>query len=139
MIPMWLLEPTDVCRRRFRDYEKSRKRELKAVLVNLNTYFVALQGGTNPLQIKFGFIHPEGRGVVAIDQKGGGKSLAQTRLYVYADVDNQILYQLTLGDKKTRGEDIKFAHEFVGNLWKERQKSGQAQKQSGETDQERAV
>jgi hypothetical protein len=113
---MWVQEPSDDFRRQHRWFEKKRPKELRAMLVNLDAYLAALVAGTKPLQIKFGFMHAELRGVVAIDQKGGGKGLAQTRLYVYPDVDDQKLYLLTIGDKNTQKDDIKLCKRLVKQL-----------------------
>src|SRR6266498_1699827 len=107
---MWKTFSTSEYQTRLKRYVKNRPRELQAVLDNLDTYFGALQAGVKPLQIKHGFMHDEGKGVVAIDQKGGGKSLAQTRLYVFLDVNAEILYLFTLGDKKSQKADVKTCH-----------------------------
>jgi transcriptional regulator with XRE-family HTH domain len=93
---MWKLAPTDEYQRRQKRYEKDHPRELQAVLDNLDTYFKSLEAGVKPLQIKHGFLHNETLGVVAIDQKGGGKSLAQTRLYVYPEAETELLHVISL-------------------------------------------
>lgn len=81
---MWKLRTTEVYERRLKHFAKKHGRELKAVLSNLDRFLGALNAGAPPLQAKkaFGFIHRETSGVVAIDQKGGGPSLVQTRLYI---------------------------------------------------------
>ena len=65
-----------------------------------------------------GYIHDEGKGVRAIDQRGGAKGkLRQTRLYVYPDVDAKVLHQIiTIGDKSSQREDIKLSADFVVQL-----------------------
>lgn len=113
---MWQQEPTDDFQRQLRWFEKKRPRELAAVLVNLQTYLTALNAGSQPLQIGYRFIHPEGHGVVAIDQKGGGKSLAETRLYAYPDAVERILYLLTIGDKNSQRADVLQCHEYAAQL-----------------------
>lgn len=115
---MWHLAPTDEYQRRHKRYVKNHPRELQAVLDNLDTYFKSLEAGVKPLQIKHGFMHHEPLGVVAIDQKGGGKNLAQTRLYVYADTETVTLYVITLGDKGSQQDDIRTSREFVNELRK---------------------
>src|SRR4051812_24411137 len=112
----WELVSTDEYERRHKRYVKDHPRELKAVLGNLDTYFESLKAGVKPLQIKHGFMHNEPLGVVAIDQKGGGKSLAQTRLYVYPDAESQKLFVLTLGDKRSQKADIELCRTFVETL-----------------------
>jgi hypothetical protein len=129
---MWKLEPTEDYLRCSRYYEKKHRRELRAVLVNLATYVAALQVGTNPLQVKFGFIHPEGMGVIAIGEEGRGKSLAATRLYLYPDTSDRVVYQITLGDKNTQKGDIQRSHEFVASL--NRGKTGH-ERDTGDTGQ----
>lgn len=114
---MWQLEPTEDYERRFRWYEKKRRRELEAVLRNLQTYMEALRAGNKPMQIKFGFVHVEPNGVFAIDQKGGVGKLAQTRLYVYPNTDTEILHLLTLGGKGyEQRTDIQLCKDFVAQL-----------------------
>jgi len=117
---VWQIVNMDDYDRDLKRYRKKHARELKAVLDNLETYLQALREGTNPLQIKAGFLHHEPQGVVAIDQKGGGKSLAQTRLYVCADVDTETLYLIALGDKNTQADDIKKCREFASSLAKQK-------------------
>lgn len=124
---MWKLEPTEEYQRRHKRYEKDHPRELQAVLDNLDTYFKSLEEGVKPLQIKHGFLHNESLGVVAIDQKGGGRNLAQTRLYVYPDAETEVLYVITLGDKRSqKKEDIPTCRSFVTRLRKERQDDEEA-------------
>lgn len=120
---MWTLKDTEEYGRRHKDYQKNHPRELQAVLDNLNVYFQALLGGVKPLQIRHGFMHTEPQGVVSIDQKGGGKSLAQTRLYVYPDTDTETLYVITLGDKRSQKANLAYCRDFVTALRKEREKT----------------
>ena len=120
---MWTVDETDEYGRRFKRYQKDHPRELQAVLDNLNMYFQALLGGVRPLQIRHGFTHAEPQGVVGIDQKGGGKNLAQTRLYVYPDTDTEILYLITLGDKRSQKADLASCRDFVTALRKEKEET----------------
>lgn len=121
---MWDLEPTDEFERRAKRFSKNYPRELRAVLANLDLLQKALREGANPLQLPFGFIHGEQRGVVAIDQKGGGKDLAQTRLYLYLERETQTIHLITLGDKTSQKADVKHASEFVESLRAQREKGG---------------
>ena len=116
-----MLDPSDEFARRQRHYEKKHPRELQAVRVNLVFCIESLNNGVPPHQINSGFIHTEGQGVVAIDQKGQGKNLAQTRLYLYAEVETQTLHIITLGDKKSQREDIRTCRNYVESLRKARE------------------
>ena len=126
---MWTLVNTDEYERRHKRFEKKRPRELAAVLDNLDTFFTALKAGAKPQQIRMGCIHAEPHGVLALDQKGGGKNLAQTRLYIYPDADGEIVYVITLGGKDTQAEDIKTCGEFVEQLRKKKTQSPEPKKE----------
>jgi len=117
----WVTETTDKFERKYKEYEKKHKFELQAVLVNLNKYFEALQEIGNPKVIKAGYIHPEPMGIIAIDQKGGKKKvkLKETRLYLYCGVENNIVYLITLGDKKSQSKDIEYSKSFVKKIRKD--------------------
>ena len=69
--------------------------------------------GAKVQQVKAGFLHPEPLGVIAIDQKGGGKALGETRLYVFPDEDEEVLHIITLGDKRSQADDIALCRQFV--------------------------
>ena len=116
---MWEMEPLEGYKRRCKHWPKKYRRELIAVHDNLDTFFKALRSGQTPAQAKFGFIHPESLGALAIDPKGGGPHLKETRLYIYPDEKRQRLYVITLGDKDTQTEDIKACKPIVQALWKE--------------------
>jgi len=113
---MWKTEETDDYKRQFRWYEKKKKRELAAVIVNLQTYFTALEVGASPLQITHRFVHPEPHGVVAIGQDGRGANLAVTRLYTYPFTISETLFLLTIGGKDTQQADIKQCSYYVAEI-----------------------
>lgn len=117
---VWKLKTTDDYKRRFKRFAKKHRRELQAALSNLDRFLGALNAGASSLQARrsFGFIHREPGGVVAIDQKGGGPHLAETRLYVYAVEIEHVLYLITLGDKTTQKDDLRVCREFVSELAK---------------------
>jgi hypothetical protein len=113
---MWETDSTEEFDRRVRRFTKNHPRELQAVLTNLHRLQKALDEGANPQNLPLGFIHREARGVLAIDQKGGGSNLAQTRLYVYLDPDSETIHLITLGDKSSQKDDVKFSSQFAESL-----------------------
>jgi hypothetical protein len=120
MAQKWTLEKTDEVTRRFKRWSKKNKRELAAVLANLDRLLTALNSGANLESIKFGFIHREPNGVIAIDQKGGGAGLSQARLYCYPHKGALVVHLITLGDKNSqKNQDIPFCKKFVLDLLKE--------------------
>lgn len=68
----WQLEPTDQFTIDKAWYLKKHPRELEAVLNNLIRYVSQLKQSKNAFCVQAGYLHPEPRGVVALDQKGGG-------------------------------------------------------------------
>lgn len=109
----WQLLTTDDFDRCLKWYAKKRPRELQAVLDNLDTFQKALNAGAKPQQVKVGFLHPEPHGVLAVDRKGGGNNLQQTRLYLFPWEPTTTLYLLTLGDKRSQSADIEKCNAFV--------------------------
>jgi hypothetical protein len=113
IIDVWTLKPLEEYDKRRKKWPKKYKRESIAVHNNLDTFLKALCRGQKPKDAKFGFIHPEPGGVLAIDQKGGGQSMKETRLYIYPDEESECVFVITLGDKDSQTEDIQTCRDFV--------------------------
>ena len=114
----WAIIPLTQFKTDYANYEKKRKNELKAVLNNLDRYMAALQMVKHPKLVSAGYIHPEQKGVVSIDQKGGSQKgkLQQTRLYLYADVKVNQVYLLRIGSKKRQQADVTFCSQIVEEI-----------------------
>lgn len=133
---MWEIQWTEQYDRRIKHYRKKRPREVAAVEANLHRFHQALQGGLPPNSRTFGYLHPEGNGVFAIDQSGGGKKggkLTQFRLYVYPDDESKTLYLITLGEKVTQPSDVKYSHSCVADIKNARKTTNQQPPQPQET------
>ena len=115
---MWQIAIAAKYGRRLREFDKKHSPETFAVLGNLSTYVKTLNDTDNPLMIKYGFIHTEGMGAVAIDQSGGEKKLKQTRLYLYAETETKTIHLITLGDKRRQHDDVQECHEYIKALRK---------------------
>jgi len=113
---MWQIEAVPQFERDRKYYEKKRPAELAAVLHNLKRYMLQLNAAPNPKAFSAGYMHPEQHGVVALDQKGGGGNLQETRLYVYPCEERNVLYIITIGNKDEQASDIQFCIEFVASL-----------------------
>lgn len=113
---MWQLEPTTQWERDKKWYEKKRPTELAAVLHNLKRYMAQLNAAPNPKAVMAGYLHPEPMGVVAVDQRGGGGNLQETRLYLYPDEEQKVLYIITIGNKDEQSADVEFCKAFVKSL-----------------------
>lgn len=113
---MWEIEPISRWLKDQKYYAKKRPFELAAVLHNLERYLEQINSAPNFKVVQGGYLHSEPGGVVAIDQKGQGANLQQTRLYTYADAESKVLYLLVIGDKQSQPTDIQFCSKFVKNL-----------------------
>jgi hypothetical protein len=118
---MWQLKPESDYVKKSDRFLKKHRRELAAVLNNLDTFYKALCEGSKPQQVKVGFVHPEPHGVLAIDQKGGGSSLKAIRLYVFPDESTRTLYLITMGGKESQRQDIKYCGEWMADFRKGRE------------------
>lgn len=113
---MWQLEVTVGYERTAKWYEKKRKKELAAVLANLQRYLEMLAATDNPQLIQAGFLHSEQKGVWAIDQRGWKEKLQQTRLYTFPDYNSETLYLLRIGNKDSQPDDVKWCSEWVDDF-----------------------
>ncbi|MCA9246273.1 MAG: hypothetical protein KDA42_04130 [Planctomycetales bacterium] len=115
---MWDLQPTDEFVKRRKKWPKKHKRELLAMLDNLDMFHRSLCAGAKNAQAQamFGFAHPEPLGIVAIDQRGRGGGTKESRLYVYAEEPSSVLHLITIGDKSTQSNDIELCKVFVKEL-----------------------
>jgi len=114
---MWTLTRTDEFEKRFRKWPKKYGRELAAMMQHLETVLDALRRGATVESIRtFGFVHSEPGQLLALDQKGGGTGLKQSRLYIYPDKSIEVVHVITMGFKKTQPSDIQFAVGVVAEL-----------------------
>jgi hypothetical protein len=110
---MWNVSPTEQWQKDRKFYDKKHPRELSAVLNNLIRYQSLLNCSPNARSAIAGYLHPEPGGVVAIDQKGGGPGLQETRMYTYPHEAEKLLYLITIGNKSSQHDDIQFSKKFV--------------------------
>ena len=96
---MWDTRETDKYVSKVKRFSRRYRAATVAVHDNLDTYLGALRDGQKPSQIRARFIHPEFKGIIAIDQTGMSRKLTETRLYVYPDKDTETLYLITIGKK----------------------------------------
>jgi hypothetical protein len=112
---MWKLQNLEDYDRQIKWCSKKRPKELAATIRNLTRFFDALCAGgkVQNLVAANRFLHPEQAGVIAVDQKGGARNLAEMRLYTYPDDTTETLYLITIGDKNTQTDDVRFSKESV--------------------------
>ena len=121
---MWQIEPTDRFDHEERYYQKKRPRELAAVYNNLDRYITQLNSYQRSACVQGGYLHIEGGRVVAIDQRGtkGADKIEETRLYIFADDTEKVVYLITIGNKQEQSSDIKISKQFVSENFSHRRK-----------------
>ena len=102
----WVLLPHSSYLRDLRWYRKKRPVELAALHRNLERYMTLLARSASARSVHAGFLHPEPHGMVAIDQRGGGGRLQETRLYCYAHAGSRTVHLLGIGDKSSQSADL---------------------------------
>ncbi|MEI7732235.1 MAG: hypothetical protein WCO56_21850 [Verrucomicrobiota bacterium] len=113
---MWQIEPTTGWEKDQKHYAKKRPNELAAVIRNLGRYVALLNVSKNSKSVQAGYLHTEQSGVLAIDQKGGGGNLQETRLYTYAADETKTVYLIAIGDKSAQHDDVEYCKRFVHGL-----------------------
>lgn len=122
---MWEIKDYGEVQKRAKKLKKHRQ-ELINVFANLGKYLDALRSGLLPQQVIRSWARPEPCGLRAIDESGPKNPKKPLRLYVYPEVDAEILHILTLGDKDSQSDDIKQCEEFVEDLIKAKAKANNA-------------
>jgi hypothetical protein len=105
----WQIVKTDLYERRFKDFQKSKRDQLKAILRNFERFWQMLEDQPQARLITANFIHDERHGVISIDQQGYKPKQPPTRLYLYPRQKSCKLYAITIGDKRTQSQDVKTA------------------------------
>ena len=120
MSPASMSESTEEFARSFRRTRKRHEASCDAALTRLQHF---QDRWLNNPQLAPGFhlpgwVHPEGKGVLAVDQGTKGNSAA-IRLYLYLDHFSRRIWLLRMGDKRSQHADIAYCH-----AWVEQFKSG---------------
>lgn len=108
----WQTETCHAIASRFKKFNKKHSREYASLFANLNKIVGLLRSGHKLGVLKVGFFRSEGGDVYRIGQTGI-PSPQESRLYVYPDQDNKIMYVLSIGGKQGQSEDIAEAKKLV--------------------------
>lgn len=113
----WGIRHSDDFERSFRRLRKRWPGGADALLARLQNF---LDRWLNNPQLSAGFhlpgwIHPEGRGVLAVDQGTKG-NLPALRLYLWLDHRDRLIWLLCAGDKRTQYADIAYCHDWVNRF-----------------------
>lgn len=122
---MWKHDQTDEFNERFKKFEKKNRDSLSYVLNKLSVVAQALANDGKIETLKYNFLRHEREGVYAVRCSSKGKR--PLRLYFFAHLSSETLHLLTIGDKNTQTDDIKWCANTAKNL-----KAGNYGKQSGD-------
>jgi hypothetical protein len=111
----WYIDVEHATPSRFKKVRKRYPREYVSCFANLDKIVKLLNAGHALGALKIGFFRSEKEGLYRVRQTGvqGSKEM---RLYVFADVDDQVLYVLEIGTKETQRDDLKRAKDVVSRL-----------------------
>jgi putative component of toxin-antitoxin plasmid stabilization module len=113
----WPIENDYAILGKFKRFAKDYARENESLFANLDKVLRILRQGHKMGSFQIGFFRSEGDGVFRIGQTGV-ESAKESRLYVYPDIQNQVMYILTIGIKDRQSEDINEAKAIVNQIKK---------------------
>lgn len=100
---------------KFERFAKKHRTEFNSLFANLNKVIAILNAGNRLGAFKVGFFRSEGEGVYRIGQTGV-RSAKESRIYVFPDETNWVMYILTIGDKDSQSGDINDAKRIARRL-----------------------
>lgn len=111
----WQIETAHASPGKFKKFAGKHQREYESVFANLEKVMGVLRNGCKIGTFKFGFFRSEGAGVYRIGQSGI-HSAKESRLYVFPDEQNRVMYVLNIGDKDSQDADINEAKQLAEKI-----------------------
>jgi hypothetical protein len=116
----WELNADNASKAQFSSFSKNHPREYASLFANLDKINGLLESGNKIGGFNVGFFRSEGGDVYRIGQTGV-PSAKESRLYVFPDQLNRIMYVLGIGTKDTQDRDINDAKAAVTKIRQPRQ------------------
>lgn len=116
---MWTIIKSSEFDKSLQRFAKKWHQETINALTNVQVLLDALNDGVKPEQLKkFGFVHSEPKGIIAVDQKGPSKKtkMKALRIYLYAEHEAEELHVILVGDKSAQQRDIRLTTNYVAHL-----------------------
>ena len=114
MKELWTIETADGFEKAFKNLRKRHPQSADRALIKTYHYLNAWlnnpqlgRGFNNP-----GWIHPEGRGIMAVDQ-GTQSNLAPVRIYFWLEESEYQMWLIYAGDKKSQYADIAYCYRWL--------------------------
>lgn len=110
----WTIQFDPDFERSFRKWHKRHPDSCDQAIIRIHCYLEKWLN--NPLLARGfnlpGWIHPEGRGILAVEQ-AGRSNLAEVRLYFWPEPATHELWLIRLGVKPNQYADIAYCHEWL--------------------------
>ena len=114
MKELWTIETADGFEKAFKNLRKRHPQSADRAFIKAHQYLNIWlnnsqlgRGFNNP-----GWIHPEGRGIMAVDQ-GTQSNLAPVRIYFWLEESEYQMWLIYAGDKKSQYADIAYCYRWL--------------------------
>lgn len=107
----WRILDVDINKKSDKQIRKNNPAECAVLDGYLDDYLNLLNAGVHPNKIIAGWVHKEPKGLKALGNSAKGTRCL--RLYVYPDVDEQLLVVFFIGDKGSQSRDINELKQLV--------------------------
>ena len=113
--PAWEIDSQHAVKSAFKKYARKHRAEYASCFENLDRVVEILAKGHAWGSFQVGFLRSEGDGIYRIGQTGVPHA-RETRLYIYAVVEQQRILLLTIGDKDSQQDDLRQAKAIVQTI-----------------------
>jgi hypothetical protein len=120
--PQWLIDDAYASPGKFAKFAKKNPMENTSLFSNLQRLIDILNSGHKIGTFKFGWFRAEKEGVYRVGQSGM-KDAEESRLYIYPDDVEKLIYILNIGTKNGQGADINAAVESARVIRKAAEKA----------------
>jgi len=111
----WQIDNAYASPGKFKKFSGKHSAEFDSLFANLDKIMRLMRAGNKIGGFSVGFFKSEGEGVYRIGQTGVPNA-KESRLYVYPDEQNKLIYVLTVGDKDSQQNDINESKELVRKI-----------------------
>jgi len=111
----WQIENAYASPNKFKRFAGKHPAEFDSLFANLNKVKRLLECGHKIGGFRVAFFRSEGEGVYRVGQTGV-HSAKESRLYVFPDEQNHLMYILNVGDKDSQSRDIDESKQIVRRI-----------------------
>jgi len=100
----WQIDTAHASQGKFKKFASKYRRGIRVVVRESREILALLRGGQKLGAFQVGFFRSEGQGVYRIGQTGV-PSAKESRLYVFPEEEQRVMYVLTIGTKEGQSDD----------------------------------